>query len=142
MLDLAWGADGKTLFYGSFDNVVGACDVASGKVLWHSPSFGYRHASCLSLSPATGRAITGTATGTATVWTPQTQETLLTFAFLPNRQHFVVHPTGHYRGSPRVERMLVYVVQTEAGQETLTPAEFTERYGWQNDPSRVRLGEN
>ncbi len=35
----------------------------------------------------------------------------------------------------------MHVVQTEAGQETLTPEEFAKRYGWNNDPSRVRLAE-
>lgn len=34
---------------------------------------------------------------------------------------------------------LVYVVQTAAGQQTLTPLEIAERYGWRNDPSQVRL---
>ena len=28
---------------------------------------------------------------------------------------------------------------TASGQQTLTPAEFANRYGWQNDPSQVRL---
>lgn len=34
---------------------------------------------------------------------------------------------------------LAYVVQTPAGQQTLTPLQFAERYGWRNDPSQVRL---
>lgn len=46
---------------------------------------------------------------------------------------------GHYRGTPRVERELVFVVQTDQGQETLTPEEFATKYGWKNDPERVRL---
>jgi hypothetical protein len=34
-----------------------------------------------------------------------------------------------------------YVGQAEAGQETLTPEEFSSRakYGWKNDPDQVRL---
>ncbi|MBC7815555.1 MAG: hypothetical protein IAG10_01505 [Planctomycetaceae bacterium] len=38
-----------------------------------------------------------------------------------------------------VPNTLVYVVQTASGQQTLTPVEFANRYGWQNDPSQVRL---
>lgn len=48
-------------------------------------------------------------------------------------------PDGHYRGSPGVEKEIVYIVQTEAGQEVLTPDEFEKKYGWKNDPQRVRL---
>ncbi len=50
---------------------------------------------------------------------------------------FVVSADGHYRGSRGVESDIVYVVQTDNGQEMLTPAEFSARYGWKNDPSRV-----
>ncbi len=48
----------------------------------------------------------------------------------------VVGPTGHYRGPPEAESQFVYVVQTERGQETLTPAEFAAKYGWKNDPAQ------
>ena len=37
------------------------------------------------------------------------------------------------------ERHIVYAVETEAGQETLTPAEMAKKYGWHNDPAKVRL---
>ena len=48
---------------------------------------------------------------------------------------------GHYRGSPGVEDELLYVVQTDRGQETLAPEEFTKQYGWKNDPQKVRPGQ-
>ncbi len=45
---------------------------------------------------------------------------------------------GHYGGSPGVEKELVYVALTDSGEQlTLTPAEFAERYGWKNDPSKA-----
>jgi hypothetical protein len=50
-----------------------------------------------------------------------------------------VRPDGHYRGSPGVEKEIVYVVQTDAGQELLAPDEFAKKYGWKNDPECVRL---
>jgi hypothetical protein len=54
-------------------------------------------------------------------------------------QHWLaVGPEGHFRTSdPKLE--LVYVVQTERGQETLSPAEMEDRFGWKNDPDKVRL---
>ncbi len=58
---------------------------------------------------------------------------------LPNAQHLAVSPDGHYAGSPKIDQHLVYVVQTDAGQETLTPTQFAEKYGWRNDPAKVQL---
>jgi hypothetical protein len=49
---------------------------------------------------------------------------------------------GHYRGETGVEVELVYVVQTEKGQDTLTPAEFAMKYRWRNSPTAVRLTGN
>jgi WD40 repeat protein len=48
----------------------------------------------------------------------------------------------HYRGSARVEREIRMVVQKRDGtSETLTPAEFLQKYGFQNEPDKVRLTE-
>jgi hypothetical protein len=58
---------------------------------------------------------------------------------LRNAQQLLIAADGHYRGTPRIEREFVYVVQTDHGQATLTPEEFAKRYGWQNDPARVQL---
>jgi WD40 repeat protein len=46
---------------------------------------------------------------------------------------------GAWALSPGVANRFVYVVQTASGQETLTPQQFASRYGWQNDPAKVRL---
>jgi hypothetical protein len=45
-------------------------------------------------------------------------------------------------GSPGVEKEFVYVVQTENGQETLTPEEFSKKYGWKNDAKTLSLSRN
>jgi WD40 repeat protein len=63
----------------------------------------------------------------------------LTFVPLRGGQWLAVRPDGHYRGSPGVEKEIVYVVQTDAGQEVLAPDEFAKKYGWKNDPESVRL---
>jgi len=45
---------------------------------------------------------------------------------------------GHYRGSEGIERHLVYVALHDDGSlRTYTPAEFTARFGWKNDPERA-----
>jgi WD40 repeat protein len=48
----------------------------------------------------------------------------------------VVSADGHYSG-PTEEVM--YVVETEKGQETFSPEEFAVRFGWKNDPGRALL---
>jgi hypothetical protein len=53
--------------------------------------------------------------------------------------YLAVSPDGYYRGPAWVERRLVHVAVTPGGQETLTPKELTNRYGWENDPDRARL---
>ena len=67
----------------------------------------------------------------------QDDKSLYTIVPLREGKHITVSPEGHYRGSPGVEKDLVYVVQTDEGQQTLTPAEFSKRFGWKNDPSKV-----
>jgi WD40 repeat protein/serine/threonine protein kinase len=51
-----------------------------------------------------------------------------------------VSPSGHYRTTPGLDadKELVYVVQTDQNQETLTPREFASKYGWKNDQQKVR----
>lgn len=56
---------------------------------------------------------------------------------LRDGQYAVISPNGHFHGSPGVEKELVYVVQTEEGQRTLTAQEFSAKYGWKNDPRKV-----
>jgi hypothetical protein len=60
---------------------------------------------------------------------------------LRDNNTLAVSAAGHYRGTPQraVDREVVYVVQTDRGQETLIPAEMERKYGWKNDPSQVRL---
>ena len=59
---------------------------------------------------------------------------------LLNQGWVVLSEDGHYRCENKtVEDELVYVVQTEQGQQTLTPPEFAERFGWKNDPEKAKL---
>jgi len=56
-----------------------------------------------------------------------------------DEEGMLIQADGHYRATADIAGQLVYVVQTDAGQETLTPDEFATRYGWTNEPSKVRL---
>ncbi len=60
--------------------------------------------------------------------------------FLTGDHWLCLAPTGHYRGSPGIEDLLVYVAQHEDGsQHTYTPSEFTAKFGWKNDPEKATL---
>jgi WD40 repeat protein len=48
---------------------------------------------------------------------------------------------GHYSGPAGVEKHLVYQAVGLTGQSTLTQEEFGKRFGWKNDPSKVKLFE-
>jgi WD40 repeat protein len=46
---------------------------------------------------------------------------------------------GHVRGPEGGEIDFVYVVQENDIHRTISPKEFAEKYGWKNDPSKVKL---
>jgi WD40 repeat protein len=55
-------------------------------------------------------------------------------------QQLTITADGQYRGTARVDREIMVVVQRRDGSsETLTPAVFEHSYGWHNDPAKVRL---
>lgn len=38
-----------------------------------------------------------------------------------------------------IEPHIVYVAMHDDGQRTYTPAEFREKFGWKNDPTKAQL---
>jgi hypothetical protein len=67
---------------------------------------------------------------------------LRTLLSLRGEQDTIVSPDGHYAGPPDMEKRIVYVIQTEQGQDSLTPEELAKKYGWKNDPTKVQAGSN
>ncbi len=65
----------------------------------------------------------------AQVWRINPRTPLLSI-LSTRRGHVVVSPDGKVSGSPEALDELVYVAETENGQETFTPAEFAQRFGW------------
>ena len=60
---------------------------------------------------------------------------LCTVLALNNGQHAMLSSQGHWRGSTQTQAELIYVVQTETGQQFFAPAEFADKYNWTNDPN-------
>ena len=75
----------------------------------------------------------------ATIWDVGENRELGVVLGLPREQSIAISPEGHWRGTPRADQFIVYVVKTAKGQEVLTPKEFEDKYGWKNDPDKVRL---
>jgi serine/threonine protein kinase/WD40 repeat protein len=74
---------------------------------------------------------------TVYLWRAATGDPLVSVTLLEKGQRLLVGPDGHCQATAELVADLVYIVQTEAGQETLTPDEFSKKYGWKNDPQKV-----
>jgi len=59
---------------------------------------------------------------------------------LAEEDHLVtISSEGQFRADGQKTELLVYVAQTDKGQETYTPSEFATKYGWRNDPAKARV---
>ena len=131
-IDSACWLDEQILVMGS---VYGACvwDSRSRTVLRTMP--GYPGTNCC-FSPA-ARLVAFPALGLIRLRSLDDGRLLYTLLSLRDNFTGVVGPEGHLRGTPGLEKELVYVVQTERGQETLAPEAFAKKYRWKNDPSKA-----
>lgn len=60
---------------------------------------------------------------------------------IAEKEHTVfLSADGHYRTVNEAEELLVAVVLTETGMQTLTPKEFATKYGFKNVPTNVKIG--
>jgi WD40 repeat protein len=129
---IRWLNEGKQIAASVGENEVQFWDAEKGELLRTVEGAGAG-----SLSPD-GKFVATVSTGAhVTVWSTDDGRTVGRLVPLPREQGVLISPDGHYRGTPRAERDLVYVVRKEdGGQETLTPQEFADKYGWKNDPTR------
>ena len=51
-----------------------------------------------------------------------------------------ISPQGHVRASSVLRDELNYIIQTESGQQTLSAAEFQQKYGWENREAELVIG--
>ena len=126
---------GKGLYSIGEDGVLRLWDVESGKVQRTS----HPGTTTGVFSPDATRLASGSNPWTLRLWETATGRPLGTVVRL-NQGWFVLSEDGHYRcENKKVEDELVYVVRTDEGQKTLSPAEFAAQYGWKNDPEKARL---
>jgi WD40 repeat protein/serine/threonine protein kinase len=132
---VAWLEGGRGLAALGDDATVRRWDVASGK---SEPPVAVPAASGV-FSPD-GPLLLAQTCGAYTVriWeglTGQPRGTLLVL----RQGELLVAPDGRYREFANFGQEIVHVVETDQGQQTLSPAEFAQAYGWNNDPKDVRL---
>jgi serine/threonine protein kinase/WD40 repeat protein len=136
---VAFSPDGKLLAGSSIDGVVHIWDVASWKEVRHFalPSYGGGRPQPLVWANGDQTLAVGRV-GTVQFLEAATGARRGLLVPLWNGQGVALAADGNYRGTPGMEREIVYIVQTDKGQETLTPEEFATRFKT-NDPERVRL---
>ncbi len=131
---LVWSADGKTLFSGGVTDrgadEVKTWDVTAGTLRQTRHRVGY------TLSPD-GTRVADFEPASIHLYDLESGRGQGTIVVMPALTALAFSPDGHYRGSRGIEEEIVYVIQTDKGQETLTPGEFAARFPWKNDPSRV-----
>jgi WD40 repeat protein/serine/threonine protein kinase len=135
---VAWSPDGKSVATGGSNNYeVVVWEAATGKKV-RALQGHTREIYAVAWSPDGKTLASASMDRTVRLWEPDTGRACGTLMILPTGQ-VAISPDGHFRGTPGAEKELVYVVVTDTGQETLTPAEFAQKYGWKNDPEKVRL---
>jgi WD40 repeat protein len=131
VFSLGWSDGSKTLLSGSPDETR-VWDARSGKLLRTIADDGGAFS-------ADGRLVASRGDSAVRIRQTDDGRLLRTILSLRDKQYAAISPDGHFRGSPDVEKEFVYVVQTDDGQETLTPAEFSKRFQWTNDSEKVQI---
>jgi len=136
---LAFAANGAVLLAGRANYTCQLWNVHTGKVEHNLQALA--PVERVGWSPGGSTAASGNQDRTVRFWDAATGQPRGTLIAEPN-QVTAVSSEGHYRHAPGVEPDLVYVVQLERGQETLTLAEFAMKYHWKNLPPQVKLTGN
>ncbi|HVC96797.1 MAG TPA: hypothetical protein VND64_24170, partial [Pirellulales bacterium] len=132
---LAWSRDGKRI--AGFGRI---WDAGDGKLIHHLQRFGTAASSFSPLWSPDDRFVTySTPEFSTAIADADTGEVAMTLLAFSQSRSLAVSAEGHFRASPRTDEELVYIVQTDEGQDTLSPREFDEKYEWKNDPARVGL---
>jgi serine/threonine-protein kinase len=127
---LAWLPDGKGLTSQSTDGTLRVWDMAGGQLTCTR-----RGVDPGILSPSGRLLASGSPAYTARFWDSLAGQPYGTVVRLPKGPLFLA-ADGNYRGPAGIEEAIVY--QTDRG-EKYSPADFTQKYGWKNDPKRVHL---
>jgi hypothetical protein len=135
---LAWRTDGQTVAALGANHTVCFWDVGSGALVgtspalpgsgWFSPDARMLATRGDQTAVQIGETETGRVRGALVMLRPGQPGDFL-----------AITPDGHYRGNAALDRDLVFIVQTEGGQEMLFADEFAQKHGWKNDPEQVQL---
>jgi len=131
---VAWAPGDSLAVLFTADDAAQRWDLKENKLTRRGDRVGY------AVSSPDGRLLAGVSSGEMRLWEAESGRPLGTLVQLRDEQWLIVASNGHYRASSRVkEDELVYVIQTSQGQETLSLGQFAQRFGWKNDPDKVRL---
>lgn len=128
---LGWQADGKVVLTGSLSETC-RWDIDKGERVSRSAQGSQLFSTDGTLAMLGGPSM-------IRVQDPQKRELVRTVLTLSHR-YAVISPNGHYDGSVQ-SGDIVYVVQGKDGQATLKEKEFAEKYGWENDPSKLAVAQ-
>jgi WD40 repeat protein len=127
---VGWSDDASLLFSGGPSELC-VWDADSGKLLRTLPG------DCIDISPD-GTLIASRGASLIRLRRLDDGRPVLSLVGLNQQRYAALGPNGHYRASPRADDEFLYVALTDDGQQlTLTPDEFAEQYGWENEPGRV-----
>ena len=137
---LHWLPDNQTLITVSDDRLLRVWNTATGELLRtvESPSSvmlttnGDEFVTATPLGSLRGADNAGPEAGLIRRFELKTGQPSTTIVPLRDNHWLSLTADGHYQGSPQIDEEIVYVIETDAGQETLTPAEFAKRFNWQN----------
>lgn len=147
IFNLVWNPDGETVTSVSSDGYVCTVTARTGQLVAKVPGWGGNGGA---MSPDKrliasvgefGSKGGGVSMNALRVWRSNTGQLVTTVVVLRHDSELIISPSGHFRGTPGVERELVYIAQTDQGQTMYSPEEFAKKFGWKNDPERVRLTE-
>ena len=140
--NVAFSPDGKSMASGFSSGMAQTWEVDTGKKL-HSLTGPGGSVDAVTWSPDGKTLACSTANywtiDQIRVWDTGSGRLLSLVTPLADSQGLALSPAGHFRGTPGLERELVYVVQTDAGQDSLTPEQFAARFGWKNERDSVRF---
>lgn len=134
---LSWSLDGRRLAYANDRNDLVMYDLSERKIAYRlhaHPTI----AATVFLADGLTLASSGS-DRLVRFWSIANGEPRGTLALVNNRL-IGFSADGHHTASQQEEQQLIYQVEYEDGRrEDLTPAEFADKFGWKNDPSKVKL---
>ena len=133
---LAWSPDGRYLLVGRLVNLIQMWDWRRAEASDHFYTMG--SVKYVGFFPEGRYIFGGSDDRSVRIW-DRIKSVPMGHVLDQGRHVLLLSGTGHYRIDLWCQPDIVYVVQTATEQLTLKPAEFADRFGWKNEPEKVRL---